>query len=107
MAGAVAELARATLARDFRHITPASARILLIEAAPRLLNGFPEGLGRYAGEALGKIGGGCPVGDPDRTDRRDRHRRPRREGRGRHGSMVCGGPGPARRTGARRAARTD
>ncbi len=56
MAGAVAELARATLARDFRRIAPASAHILLVEAGPRLLNGFPEALGRYAVKALEKMG---------------------------------------------------
>ena len=56
MAGAVAELARATLARDFRRIAPSSARILLIEAGPRLLSGFPERLGKYAVHALTRMG---------------------------------------------------
>lgn len=56
MAGAVAELARATLARDFRRIAPASAHILLVEAGPRLLNGFPESHGRYAVQALERMG---------------------------------------------------
>lgn len=56
MAGAVAELARATLVRDFRHIDPASAHVLLIEAGPRLLAGFPEKLGAYAQKALAKLG---------------------------------------------------
>jgi NADH dehydrogenase len=56
MAGAVAELARATLVRDFRHVDPASAQILLIEAGPRLLAGFPEKLGAYARKALAKLG---------------------------------------------------
>src|ERR1700719_2803965 len=37
MAGAIAEIARYTLARDFRHINPSEARILLIEGAPRIL----------------------------------------------------------------------
>ena len=55
MAGALAELTRATLARDFRNIRPAAARILLIEAGPRLLNGFPERLGAYALEALRRM----------------------------------------------------
>ena len=39
LAGAFAELARSTLARDFRHIQPAAARIVLCEAGPRLLGG--------------------------------------------------------------------
>lgn len=52
MAGAVAELAKATLARDFRNIDPRAARIVLVEAGPRLLNGFPAHLGEYAVLAL-------------------------------------------------------
>ena len=42
MAGAIAEIARQTLAMDFRRIDPRTARIVLIEAGPRLLAGFPE-----------------------------------------------------------------
>jgi NADH dehydrogenase len=56
MAGAVAELARHALARDFRHIDPRKARILLIEAGTRLLNGFPQPLADYAARALTKLG---------------------------------------------------
>jgi len=56
MAGAVAELARLMLARDFRTISRGDARILLIEAGPRLLNGFPERLGAFAVAALGRMG---------------------------------------------------
>lgn len=56
MAGAVAELAKATLARDFRHIDPRSARVLLVEAGPRLLSTFPEELSRYAVGALERLG---------------------------------------------------
>lgn len=56
MAGAIAELARATLVRDFRHIDPAAAHVLLIEAGPRLLAEFPEKLGAYAQKALAKLG---------------------------------------------------
>ena len=44
MAGALAELAHASLSRDFRHINPHTARILLVEAGPRVLAGFPEKL---------------------------------------------------------------
>jgi NADH:ubiquinone reductase (H+-translocating) len=56
MAGALAELARATLARDFRRIDPASARILLVEAGPRVLASFPEKLGAYALRTLQALG---------------------------------------------------
>jgi NADH dehydrogenase FAD-containing subunit len=49
MAGAVAELAHATLSRDFRHIDPHTAHILLVEAGPRVLAGFPEKLADLPG----------------------------------------------------------
>jgi NADH dehydrogenase FAD-containing subunit len=56
MAGAIAELAKKTLAKDFRAIDPASARIVLVEAGPRVLPAFPEGLSRKARRALEKLG---------------------------------------------------
>lgn len=56
MAGALAELAHATLSRDFRRIDPASARILLVEAGPRVLAGFSEKLSLFARRALERMG---------------------------------------------------
>lgn len=56
MAGAIAELARYALARDFRRIDPRKARILLVEAGPRILATFPEKLGRYAQWRLERLG---------------------------------------------------
>jgi NADH dehydrogenase len=56
MAGSVGELARFSLRRDFRHIDPAKARILLVEAGPRLLAGFPGALSAYAKRALERLG---------------------------------------------------
>lgn len=56
MAGAIAELARQALASDFRHIDPKSARILLIEALPRILPAFPEQLAKKALYALTRLG---------------------------------------------------
>jgi NADH dehydrogenase len=44
MAGAIAEIARYTLAKDFRHIDPSSARIILVEGEPHVLASFPEDL---------------------------------------------------------------
>jgi NADH:ubiquinone reductase (H+-translocating) len=44
MAGAIAEIARYTLSNDFRHIDPSQARVVLIEAEPRVLAAFPEDL---------------------------------------------------------------
>jgi NADH dehydrogenase len=56
MAGAIAEIARQTLRFDFRHIDPRTARILLIEAGPRILPAFPEELSAYAEKSLRKMG---------------------------------------------------
>ena len=48
MTGAVAELAHKALASDFRHIDPKQARVLLVEAGPRILPTFPESLAKKA-----------------------------------------------------------
>jgi NADH dehydrogenase len=55
-AGAIAELANKALARDYRRIDPKSARIILVEAAPRILGAFPEDLSEHARHALEKLG---------------------------------------------------
>ena len=64
MAGSVAELARHALARDFRHIDPRQAHILLVEAGPRLLASFPQSLAEYAERALKKLGVTVMLGQP-------------------------------------------
>ena len=56
MAGAIAELARHTLPGEFRHIQPADARILLIEAGDRILPAFSEKLSARATRDLQKLG---------------------------------------------------
>ena len=56
LAGALAELAKAALARDFRHIDPTTARIVLVEAGPRLLPSFPPRLSEVASGALQRLG---------------------------------------------------
>ncbi len=56
MAGAIAEIARYTLARDFHHIDPSSARIILIEGEPLVLAAFPEDLRRSATKQLQDLG---------------------------------------------------
>ena len=56
MAGAIAELAHWALADEFRVIDPTQARIVLIEAGPRLLPAFPPELGEFARKALVKLG---------------------------------------------------
>lgn len=56
LAGAIAEISHKALASEFRHIDPHQARILLIEAGPRILAAFPEALSRKAHRELVKMG---------------------------------------------------
>jgi NADH dehydrogenase len=56
MAGAIAEIARQTLAKDFRRIDPRSSRIILLEAGPRVLPTLPEDLSAYAERTLMRMG---------------------------------------------------
>jgi NADH:ubiquinone reductase (H+-translocating) len=56
MAGAIAELAKRALAADFRVIDPRSARVILVEAGPRLLSSFDPSLSAAAQQSLEKLG---------------------------------------------------
>jgi len=56
MAGALAVLVRTTLKSDFRRIDPASARIVLVDMAPRVLPPFSEDLSKAAKQRLEKLG---------------------------------------------------
>jgi len=56
LAGALAEISRQSLARDFRHFDPGSARIILVEAGPSVLATFPETLRASAEEDLRHLG---------------------------------------------------
>jgi NADH dehydrogenase len=56
LAGSFAELTRTVLKRDFRHIDPTQARIILIEAGPHLLSNFPEDLSESARRQLEALG---------------------------------------------------
>ncbi len=56
MAGSIAEVAYHALSAEFRHIDPRAARVVLIEAGPRILPAFPEDLSAYAQKALEKMG---------------------------------------------------
>ena len=64
MAGAIAELARKALAADFRHIDPRSARVILVQAAARLLPSFPVALSERAFQALQRLGVEVQLGRP-------------------------------------------
>jgi NADH:quinone reductase (non-electrogenic) len=56
LAGALAEIARDVLTHDFRHIDPADARIMLVEAGPRILEAYPEDLSEKALLSLERLG---------------------------------------------------
>jgi NADH dehydrogenase len=56
MAGALAEISRQSLARDFRHFDPSSARIFLLEAGSSVLATFPERLREAARADLTRLG---------------------------------------------------
>ena len=56
LAGALAEISRQSLARDFRHFDPGSARIILVEAGPVVLASFPETLRDAARKDLERLG---------------------------------------------------
>ncbi len=56
MAGAISEIARHTMSRDFRHIDSARAKVILIEGSPRILAAYPEDLSRSGKKQLEQIG---------------------------------------------------
>jgi len=56
LAGAIAELARVGMEKDFRNFDPATAEIILVQAGPRLLPAFPESLAEVARRSLADIG---------------------------------------------------
>ncbi len=76
MAGAIADIARVSLQPDFRRIDASEARVILLEAGPRILPALPEKLGAYAERALARLGvevrtstplTGCDEGGVDTT----------------------------------------
>jgi len=56
LAGSLAELARHALSADFRHISPSSAQVILLEGAPRILGAYTEDLSSKALSQLKKLG---------------------------------------------------
>lgn len=64
IAGTIAELARDTLRGDFRNFDTRSARVVLVEAGPRILAGFTEDLSAYAARALERLGVEIRLGQP-------------------------------------------
>jgi NADH:quinone reductase (non-electrogenic) len=64
LAGTIAERARDTLRSDFRNFDTRKARVVLVEAGPRILPGFRESLSAYAREALTNLGVDVTLGRP-------------------------------------------
>jgi NADH dehydrogenase len=64
LAGTIAELAQHTLPPDFRNIDTRKARVVLIEAGPRVLAGFADDLSAYAQRSLESIGVEVILGQP-------------------------------------------
>src|ERR1700751_642679 len=64
LAGTIAELAKDTLPRDFRRIDTRKAHVVLIEAGPRVLAGFPDDLSAYAQKSLERLGVEVVLGQP-------------------------------------------
>ena len=64
LAGTIADLAKDTLPPDFRNIDTRKTRVVLIEAGPRVLAGFPEDLSAYAQRSLESIGVEVMLGQP-------------------------------------------
>ncbi len=64
LAGTIAELAQETLPPDFRNIDTHKARVVLIEAGPRVLAGFADDLSAYAQRSLEAIGVEVMLGQP-------------------------------------------
>jgi len=56
LAGAIAELARFGMEKEFRTLDPATARVVLVQSGPRILPTFPENLSRRAEAALRRLG---------------------------------------------------
>ena len=71
LAGAIAEIACHVMVEDFRAIDPREARIILVEAGPRILPSFPEDLATKAEEALKRLGVEVRKDSPVTSVRRD------------------------------------
>ncbi len=56
LAGAISDISRLYMRQNFRHIDPASAHVIVIEGAPRVLMAYPEDLSRKATEELARLG---------------------------------------------------
>ena len=92
LAGAIAELARFGMAKEFRTFDPAERGVILVQSAPRVLPAFPESLS-HGSRSLEKLGyrgvPGSRVDDIDQRGRTGRRKSNRREDRSMGGGS-CG-----------------
>ncbi|EMI57007.1 NAD(P)/FAD-dependent oxidoreductase [Rhodopirellula sallentina] len=63
LAGAIAEMARNTLKRDFKTIDASHAKVILVQSGDRILKQFPDPLSKYSKEALESLGVEVRLGD--------------------------------------------
>ena len=56
LSGAISDIAKLYMAKDFRHIDPSMAQVLILEGSPNILGAYPADLQRKAGEQLNKLG---------------------------------------------------
>lgn len=56
LAGAISDIAKLYMSKDFRHIDPSMAQVLILEGSPNLLSAYPVDLQRKAGEQLNRLG---------------------------------------------------
>ena len=62
LAGAISDIAKLYMTRDFRHINPAMAKVLILEGSPKILGMYPDDLQRKAVEQLEALGVTCRTG---------------------------------------------
>ena len=59
LAGAISDIARLYMTKDFRHIDPGSANVMILEGSPNILAAYPEDLQRKAVQQLNQLGVTC------------------------------------------------
>ncbi len=62
LAGAISDIARLYMTRDFRHIDPSMAKVMILEGSPNILGAYPKDLQESAVKQLAKIGVQCRTG---------------------------------------------
>ena len=62
LAGAISDIARLYMTKDFRHIDPSMANVMILEGSPHILGAYPEDLQKKAVEQLADLGVNCRTG---------------------------------------------